>query len=65
MIDFHHRPLLLALASVGMIALMPQAYAQGDNGETAIQVGQVSQKAKAIANKKNVPLKATYSEHVI
>ena len=63
MIDFHHRPLLLALASVGMIALMPQAYAQGDNGETAIQVGQVSQKAKAIANKKNVPLKATYSEN--
>jgi hypothetical protein len=31
----HHRPLLLALASAGMIALIPQAYAQGDNGETA------------------------------
>jgi hypothetical protein len=31
----HHRPLLLTLASAGMIALIPQAYAQGDNGETA------------------------------
>ena len=55
---FHHRPLLLALASAGMIALMPQAYAQGHTaGGTAVQVGQVSKKAKAIANKKKVPLR--------
>jgi outer membrane receptor protein involved in Fe transport len=48
-----------------MIALMSQAHAQGDSGETTVQVGQVSKKAKVIASKKKVPLKATYSEHAI
>lgn len=60
----HRRPIILGLASAGIITMTPMAYAQSADGTTPVQVGQVSKKAKALTKKK-VPLKATYSEHMI
>ena len=59
----HRHILLLALGGAGIGVVTPMAYAQSTT-KTPVQVGQVSKKAKVSAKKK-VPLKATYSEHVI
>ena len=66
------KPLLVAIAATGALNITVMAAAQAggvheDPNYTSapVQVGQVSKKAKAIADKKKVPLKATYSEHVI
>jgi hypothetical protein len=68
------KPLLVAIAATGALNITVMAAAQAgaqlqplmpqSATNTPVQVGQVSKKAKVSAKKK-VPLKATYSEHVI
>lgn len=63
---YNIRKTILGLAVAGAYVITPTANAQGVIGKNAIRIGAIDKETSSLkSNKKKVPMKATYSEHVI